>query len=134
MTRRAKHQQVLPPLKLMKNLLFAFFMLLSVSGWTQKDSSYLQKFENLEKAPSFQNSTNLRSQSNHLKTFILPAAMATYGVVALNNNRLRNLDVSTSREMKEDAPHFKSGLDNYLQYAPAFTVYLLNAAGIKGKN
>ena len=36
--------------------------------------------------------------------------------------------------MREDHPFFRTKFDDYLQYAPALTVYGLNAIGIKGRN
>jgi hypothetical protein len=71
---------------------------------------------------------------NKVKSFILPAALITYGIVALNNNAVRNLDITTSRTIKDGNINFKNNADNYLQYAPAFAVYGLNAVGVKGKN
>jgi hypothetical protein len=69
-----------------------------------------------------------------LKSFIIPTTFITYGLVALNNQGLHRLDLSTSKELWEDHQGFKTSLDNYIQYAPALAVYGLNAANIKGKN
>ena len=68
------------------------------------------------------------------KPFILPTILFTYGVVALNNNALRNLDHSTNKTITQNNPGFKNKMDDYSQYIPAFAVYGLNVAGIKGKN
>ncbi|HEX8460588.1 MAG TPA: hypothetical protein VF623_04135, partial [Segetibacter sp.] len=86
-------------------------------------------------------STNKRAFSAKPETqcckatsLIAPAALITYGIVALNNNAVRNLDITTSRTIKAGNSNFKNNADNYLQYAPALAVYGLNAIGIKGKN
>jgi membrane-associated phospholipid phosphatase len=71
---------------------------------------------------------------SHPTSLIIPAAFITYGIFALNNNAVRNLDVTTSRTIKSGYTNFKSNVDNYLQYSPALAVYGLNAIGIKGKN
>ncbi|MFY0255634.1 phosphatase PAP2 family protein [Chitinophaga sp. 30R24] len=65
---------------------------------------------------------------------VVPAAMIGYGVLALSNTMLKNLNASTKTELKEDHPQFKTHIDNYLQYAPVVAVYALNAAGIAGKH
>ena len=36
--------------------------------------------------------------------------------------------------MQEDHPRFAAHVDNYIQFAPAAAVFLLNLSGIKGKN
>lgn len=67
-----------------------------------------------------------------IKSLIIPSVFITYGIVALNNTYLLQLDKSTQEEIVEDHPGFHTKADNYLQYAPALSVYALNAAGIKG--
>ncbi|MEZ2445945.1 phosphatase PAP2 family protein [Chitinophaga sp. RCC_12] len=64
----------------------------------------------------------------------VPVAMISYGVFALNNPTLRDLNSTTKAEIKEDHPQFRTHIDNYLQYAPVAAVYILNAAGIQGKH
>ncbi|HWK07361.1 MAG TPA: phosphatase PAP2 family protein [Puia sp.] len=65
---------------------------------------------------------------------LLPAALITYGVVALNNPSLQTFDRNIRKKVWIDNPHSRLPLDDYLQYSPGAAVYLLNAAGIKGKN
>jgi len=69
-----------------------------------------------------------------VKAFIIPAAFVTVGFIALGKNDINKLSLNTKSELQEDNPKFASKADNYLQYAPAVTVYALNALGIKGKN
>jgi hypothetical protein len=64
----------------------------------------------------------------------VPAAMIGYGLIALNNPTLRDLNATTKAELKEDHPQFRTHIDNYLQYAPVAAVYILNAAGIHGRH
>ncbi|WP_236652769.1 phosphatase PAP2 family protein [Chitinophaga vietnamensis] len=64
----------------------------------------------------------------------VPAAMLGYGFLALNNHSLTDLNTSARNEIKEDHPHFNTGIDNFLQYSPAVAVYVLNAAGVHGKH
>ncbi|WP_316841750.1 phosphatase PAP2 family protein [Pedobacter gandavensis] len=69
-----------------------------------------------------------------VKSLILPAAFITYGALSFGDNPISNLDRTTKNELQEDHPLFAAHLDNYMQFAPALTVYALNFAGIKGKN
>jgi hypothetical protein len=69
-----------------------------------------------------------------LKPLLIPGAMITYGFVALGNNGLKNLNHEFQEDIWVDKPHKSKHIDNYLMFAPALTVYGLNAVGIKGKN
>ena len=65
------------------------------------------------------------------KRLIIPAAFITYGVAAMFNHELKDLNTSTRNEVVEDKPR-RISLDNYTQYMPAVMVYGLNLAGVKG--
>jgi len=67
------------------------------------------------------------------KRLIIPAAFITYGVGAMFNHELKDLNTSTRNEVVEDKPR-RISLDNYTQYMPAVMVYGLNLAGVKGKH
>jgi hypothetical protein len=67
-----------------------------------------------------------------IEHFIVPAAMITYGLIALKSDLLQDLDENTQEEIWADHPHKHTTVDNYLQYAPAAVVYGLNLAGICG--
>jgi hypothetical protein len=69
-----------------------------------------------------------------LEHFIVPVALVTYGIIALNNDALRDLDENTQEEIWSDHPHNHTTIDNYLQFAPAVIVYGLNIAGIHGEH
>jgi hypothetical protein len=69
-----------------------------------------------------------------IRSFIVPAVLAAYGLVSLGNNAIRNLDYTTKAELQEDHPLFANHLDNYMQFAPMAALYGLNLAGIKGKH
>jgi len=69
-----------------------------------------------------------------VKALYIPAALITYGFAAINNGELKEINTDTKTEITEDHPVFATKLDNYLQYAPAISVYALNTLGIKGKN
>ena len=65
---------------------------------------------------------------------ILPAALITYGTIALNNPSLQSVDQHIRKAIWLDHPHGQLPIDDYLQYAPGAAVYILNACGVQGKN
>ncbi len=66
------------------------------------------------------------------KSFIIPAALVTYGFVALESDALKSLNQNTKVEILEHHPHFITHIDNYAQFAPAAIVFGLQAFGDKG--
>jgi membrane-associated phospholipid phosphatase len=76
-----------------------------------------------------QNTTKLKC-----KALIIPASFIMYGIIAHGNNGLKQLDKSTQASIARNHLGYKTTVDNYLQFAPAISVYALNAVGIKGKN
>jgi membrane-associated phospholipid phosphatase len=68
------------------------------------------------------------------KQFIVPAIFISYGLISLESDGLKELNFSTKDEIREDYPFFRSRLDNFSQFAPAVTVFGLQASGVKGKN
>lgn len=69
-----------------------------------------------------------------LKSFYIPAALITYGVVSLESHNLRQVNHKVHREISMEDPQKRLRIDDYLQYAPAVAVYGLNVAGVKGLN
>jgi len=69
-----------------------------------------------------------------LNGLILPAGLVAYGVTALHNTGLRNINEKINEELAIEHPHKALTIDNYLQVAPALAVYGLNAMGIHGKH
>jgi len=79
-------------------------------------------------------STPVPNRAFPLKSFIIPAALISYGVTSLGYHSLKDFNQNIKEEVAIEHPHRTLPLDNYLQYAPALAVYGLNAAGIKGKH
>ena len=69
-----------------------------------------------------------------VQKFILPAAMVAYGFAGLHVTQLQSLNKGVKDEIYDDHPHAPFHLDNYLMYAPAATVYALDALGVKGRH
>src|SRR6266404_3786285 len=69
-----------------------------------------------------------------LKSYFISAFMTSYGLFSMKNEDLKEFDNSIKEEVWTDSKHQPFPIDNYLQYAPAFAVFGLRAAGIPGKN
>lgn len=63
-------------------------------------------------------------------SLVVGGGMVAYGFAALTWQPL----VSFDHTLRFDKPHARVAVDDYLQYAPALTVYVLNAAGVSGKH
>jgi membrane-associated phospholipid phosphatase len=68
------------------------------------------------------------------RSVFIPVAMIGYGFSTLKSEELQEVNKKIAEEVREDASGFKTKVDNYLQYAPVASVYLLDAAGIKGRH
>ena len=105
-------------------------------------STGAQVTDSLKKIPNsdtqIKHNTNWKAthtdNSFKFKPYIIPSAMVLYGIAALGNNSLKNVNKELRDEVYAESPHNKIHADNYLQFAPAVSVYLLNAAGVKGKH
>ncbi len=69
----------------------------------------------------------------HIKHFIIPGLLIGYGVVGLESDWLKTLNTNIRAEVTEDIDR-KFTIDDIGQYAPAASVFALNAFGIKGKH
>ncbi|WP_432671313.1 phosphatase PAP2 family protein [Flavobacterium sp. SM2513] len=67
------------------------------------------------------------------KQLIIPAVLMTYGVVAIESDYLKLVNTQLRDELKESIDE-KITIDDFSQYAPMATVYVLNNIGIEGKN
>ena len=72
------------------------------------------------------------SKNNRATAYVVPAALFTYGCLALQGGALRKLDTRVQQEIYAKRPHAPFHADDYLVWAPAVAVYGLDAAGIKG--
>lgn len=66
------------------------------------------------------------------RSFIIPAALVTYGLVAIESDALKSINEESKEEILEQHPHFLSHVDNYAQFAPAAISFALQAFGNKG--
>jgi hypothetical protein len=81
--------------------------------------------------------TKIDSTSNHLKfnykQLIIPTVLIGYGIIGIGNDQLLSFNSQIKAEVTEDIDE-KITIDDFSQYAPAASVYALNAFGVKGKN
>jgi len=95
-------------------------------------STNAQTIDTVKRASAIKDSVPY-SKKNY-KQFIFPAALTTYGVLALAIKPLKDFDKNIQEEVWVNNPHSKTKLDNYFQYTPGLTVFALTAVGVKGKN
>ncbi|MEO8238813.1 MAG: phosphatase PAP2 family protein [Flavobacterium sp.] len=69
----------------------------------------------------------------HYKQLIIPGVLLAYGFIGLESDWLKGFNSDIQQEVTEDIDQ-KITIDDFSQYAPAVTVFALNAIGIKGKN
>lgn len=67
------------------------------------------------------------------KQLIIPSAFITYGIVSIESDYLKSLNLDTKNELAEHIDK-RFTIDDFSQYIPAASVYGLNLIGIQGKN
>ena len=81
--------------------------------------------------------TKIDTTSHNLKfnykQLIIPGVLIGYGVIGIGNDQLLSFNHQIKAEVTEDIDE-KITIDDFSQYAPAASVYALNAFGVKGKN
>lgn len=64
-----------------------------------------------------------------LHPLFVPLALTGYGFVGLENDGLKALNYEFREEVQEHYPHFKTSVDDYLQFSPAVAAFALKIAG-----
>lgn len=67
------------------------------------------------------------------KQLIIPTVLIGYGVIGIESDGLKFVNSGIKEEVNENIDE-KITIDDFSQYAPALSVYGLNAFGIKGKH
>ena len=119
-----------------KELVIIALCLATVAGAQQRDSLVVMDY-NSKLNPDFPGNDALKKMSDRklkIKPLLISATLVTYGFISLENDGLLNLNQELKEEVWTEHPHQLKHIDNYLQFAPAFFVFGLNAIGIKGKN
>jgi len=76
---------------------------------------------------------NVQNLKFNYKQLIIPGVLIGYGFIGLESDQLKSFNTQIRDEVKEDIDN-KITIDDFSQYAPAASVYALNAMGIEGKN
>jgi len=67
------------------------------------------------------------------KQLIIPGILIGYGIVGLESDQLKSWNTHLRDEVKEDIDE-KTSIDDFSQWAPAASVFALDAFGVKAKN
>ena len=67
------------------------------------------------------------------KQLIIPTVLIGYVFIGLNSDQIKDFYSDVQDEVTENIDR-KFSIDDIMQYAPAASVYALNACGVKGKN
>ncbi len=110
----------------MKKVILILFYIVSISVDAQI-------VDTLKKNESTNHDTD-RKWDEKPSTFILPAALVTYGVSSFVIHPVRRIDYYFRDEIQKSAPNFKVSAENYFQFAPIAAVYGLNLIGVDGKH
>ncbi|WP_281228913.1 phosphatase PAP2 family protein [Flavobacterium aquiphilum] len=78
-------------------------------------------------------STTVKQLKFNVKQLIIPATFIGFGVIGINSDQLKDLNSEISEEVTEHIDK-QITVDDFLQYAPAASVYALGALGVEGKN
>ena len=64
-------------------------------------------------------------------TIAVPAAMITYGVISLGDNRIRQLDYSVRNHLVENNELWNVRWDDYLQFSPSVAAFGMKLIGVQ---
>lgn len=103
-----------------RTFVLLYFLICPVFLFAQTDPN-----DSIQKA-----NNNLRID---VKQLIIPAALFTYGLVAIESDYLKLINTELRDELKESIDE-KITIDDFTQYAPAAAVYALNNFGVKGRH
>ena len=123
-------------MKLLKPLCLSLMLLSALIGNAQYADAVIPEstISDTSAFPKY----NLKKQNEttrlQFKQLIIPTALITYGAVTLGKDENRGLNAELKNELWSEHLHKFSHADTYLQFAPAVSVYLLNAFGVKGQH
>lgn len=110
-----------------KTILFSFLSIATLHAQNQIDS---------EQKKQIVTDTIQKKDGTHkfkFKQLIIPTVLIGYGVIGIESDQLKLFNTQIKEEVNEDIDE-KITIDDFSQYAPALSVYGLNAFGIKGKH
>lgn len=112
---------------MLKSALLAFALLLSGSLKAAVINDTIK--------PSNADSLKFRADASEgqfsVKQLIIPGVMIGYGVAGLNSKWIRDINKNVRQDLRNNT---HTSVDEFTLYAPAASVFILNAAGVKGKH
>jgi hypothetical protein len=75
----------------------------------------------------------LHQSKFNYKALAIPALLIGYGVIGIESDQLKTFNTQIREEVTEDIDD-KITIDDFSQYAPAASVYVLDAFGVKAKH
>jgi hypothetical protein len=79
------------------------------------------------------NFNSVKDMKFNPKALIIPAVLISYGVLATDNGQLKFYNTELKGEVKEHI-NFKTTIDDFSQYAPLASIFILDVVGVSGKN
>jgi hypothetical protein len=124
-------------MKLLKPLSVTFLLLsIVVFANAQYLNSASIQFNALDSVVPSKQESKIPAEKNRLqfKLLIIPTAMIAYGAFTMGSHTKNNINGKIQNSIWTNNPHKLNHADTYLMFAPAVSVYALNAFGIKEKN
>ncbi|MFL9838728.1 phosphatase PAP2 family protein [Flavobacterium sp. ST-75] len=87
----------------------------------------------LTQTDTITDSTATKHSRYNFRQLVIPVALVGYGVIGLDNGQCKKINYSIRNEVVEDIDQ-KITIDDFMQYAPALSVYVLNLTGVEGKH
>lgn len=88
--------------------------------------------QQVQEKDSIKNDTVAPFRFNY-KQLIIPSVLIGYGIVGIESDQLKSFNTQIRDEVTEDIDE-KTSIDDFSQWAPAASVFALDAFGIKAKN
>lgn len=119
----------------MTKILLALFCFISVEAGAQQiaDASRLNLGDTIKK-DLFTTPDTVKHLHSKVTAFVAPAALIGYGALSFAVHPIRRFDYFVHDNITEHYPTFHSVLESYFQFSPIAAVYVLNLAGVEGKN
>lgn len=120
----------------MKKILAPLFLLIALQATAQEipvDTTKKDLADTIKKDLFTAPDTVPKLRSKAL-AFVPPALLIGYGVASFYTKPVRQLDYYIQTRVRETKPNFRTVVDSYAQFSPVAAVYVLNLAGVTGKN
>lgn len=108
----------------MKNSAVLFFLAIAVT--------FSSRAQEIKEIDSIHSDTVKNIRFNY-KQLIIPSVLIGYGAIGMGNGQLKSFNSQLRNKVRENIDK-KITIDDFTRYAPAVSVYGLNALGIEGKN